>query len=190
MGIEEAPDSTSGTPPPLSVNKENIQDIVASLIPSLKRELREAPWWTDVNDGVKHRLEFVVDNIWYVGVLFKQAFFNLFLLEANRRYINNETCHSNSIASYMAAQLNLAVSEEAYRCGVIPTRAALGLCDGETADESIKPYDADVMSCMFLCNKIELLEKASLLSANTSYISPQSIFECFHSVSYSKSTQK
>ena len=61
------------------------------------------------------------------------------------------------MASYFSTLMGMRISEEAYQCGLLPTRAVLNLYD------YLQPNDADVAACLMLCHKIEVLEKSGML---------------------------
>ena len=71
--------------------------------------------------------------------------------------LENKTLN-NPMAGYLSSMLGMRIPEEAYQCGKLPTRAVLDLYD------YVDPTDSDVAACMFLCNKIEVLERAGMLN--------------------------
>lgn len=165
------------------------QHIIIGLLPSIRQELKSVSWWDDVHEDIKTHIEFIVANLWHLGVLFKSTFFNIFWLETNRRYLNNAQQHGLGLATYMVSHLHLAVSDEVYQCGLIATRAALGICDSTTVNDAIRPNDADVMICIFLCKIIDRLQETSLLDLYCP-VSARDIADCFTALATPKRTSK
>lgn len=128
-----------------------------AVIHSLKREFIKASWWDEVQDDVKTRLSWLVEHIDEIGSLFTLSFMSLFRWEFERRKLEGDLV-TNLTASYVATLMGMRISEEAYQCGLVPTRACLNLYD------YIEPNDADVAACLMFCQKVEALEKAGILS--------------------------
>lgn len=124
---------------------------------SLKTEIVKLEWWDEVQDDVKARLGWIIDHVDVAGSFFCQTFLMLFRWEFERRRIEKKNPH-NPMAGYLSSMLGMRIPEEAYQCGMLPTRAVLDLYD------YIEPTDSDVAACMFLCNKIEALERAGMLA--------------------------
>lgn len=128
-----------------------------AVINSLKREFIKANWWDEVQEDVKSRLSWQVEHVEESGSLFALSFMSLFRWEYERRKMEGEQI-TNPMASYFATLIGMRISEEAYRCGILPTRACLNLYD------YVAPNDADVAACLMFCHKVEVLEKAGILS--------------------------
>ena len=126
-----------------------------AVIQSLKREFIKASWWDEVQDDVKTRLSWLVEHVDEVGSLFAHSFMSLFRWEFERRKLEGDRV---TMASYFSTLMGMRISEEAYQCGFVPTRACLSLYD------YIEPNDADVAACLMFCHKVEVLEKAGILS--------------------------
>lgn len=137
--------------------QESDKIVKQAVVMSLKQEFIKASWWDEVQDDVKTRLNWLVENIDRTGPLFARSFMSLFSWEFERRKTegNNVT---NPMASYFSTLMGMRISEEAYQCGLLPTRAVLNLYD------YVKPNDADVAACLMLCHKIEILEKSGMIS--------------------------
>lgn len=123
---------------------------------SLKRELMKASWWKEVHEDVKTRLDWLVDNVDKAGSLFARSYMSLFSWEFERRKLEGDSV-TNPMASYFSTLMGMRISEEAYQCGLLPTRAVLNLYD------YVQPTDADVAACLMLCHKIEVLEKSGMI---------------------------
>lgn len=126
---------------------------------ALNAEFKKADWWGEVQDDVRARLLWVMNNIEQIGLSFYQTFITFVRWEFERRKVEGSGI-KNPMTGYLTAILGMRISEEAYQCGRIPTRAVLDLYD------YIEPNDADVTACMFLCHKIETLQHVGLLVAN------------------------
>ncbi len=130
--------------------------VIQTVISSLKSEFKKADWWPEVQDDVRTRLEWIIDRIEQAGYFFSRTFMTLFRWEFERRQLEGKNV-TNPMAGYLTTLLGMRISEEAFQCGSLPTRAVLHLYD-YTA-----PNDADVTACMFLCHKIDTLTRAGLL---------------------------
>lgn len=126
------------------------------IVDSLKRELMKLEWWNEVQDDVKAKLEWVAINITEIGVYFANTFLTFFRWEYQRRKLENSNA-DNPLSGYLTAILGMRIPEEAFQCGKTPVRAVLNLYD------YVDPNDADVASCLFLCHKIEALQKLGFL---------------------------
>lgn len=127
-----------------------------AIIHSLKQSLMKASWWDEVQDDVKTRLDWLADRVVEVGPLFASTYMSLFRWEFERRRLEGETA-TNPMAAYLSALLGMRISQEAYECGLLPTRAILNLYD------YLRPNDADVAACLMFCNKVEILEKSGII---------------------------
>ncbi len=132
-----------------------------AIVNSLKRELVRTESWNDVQDDVKARLEWIVNRIDKVGTLFARSYMTLFRWEYERRKLEGKHL-KNPLTGYLSTLLGMQITEEAFQCGSVPTRAILSLYD------YVEPNDADVTACLFLCNKIEILEKMGALKHDNS----------------------
>lgn len=141
----------------MSQESESEKNVQRTIIASLKREFIKASWWDEVQDDVKTRLNWLVDHIEQVGSLFARSFMSLFRWEFERRRLEGKKA-TNPMASYFSTLLGMRLSEEAYQCGLLPTRAVLDLYD------FVRPTDADVAACLMFCHKVEILEKAGMLT--------------------------
>ncbi len=128
-----------------------------AIINSLKREFVKASWWEEVQDDVKSRLSWLVEHIEETGSLFAHTFMSLFRWEFERRKLEGSRV-INPMTSYFSTLIGMRISEEAYQCGLLPVRACLSLYD------YVEPNDADVAACLMFCHKVEVLEKAGMLS--------------------------
>jgi hypothetical protein len=127
-----------------------------AIVTSLKRELMRASWWNEVQEDVKTRLDWSVDHVEEIGSLFAKTFMSLFRWEYERRKLDGKDATS-PMASYFSTLMGMRISEEAYQCGILPTRAILDLYD------YVDPNDADVAACLMYCHKVEILEKSGIL---------------------------
>lgn len=134
--------------------------IIRAIIHSLKQEFIKTIWWGEVQDDVKTRLNWLVEHIEEAGSLFAHSFMTLLRWEFERRKLEG-TNVVNPMASYFSTLMGMRISEEAYQCGLLPTRACLNLYD------YVEPNDADVAACLMFCHKVEVLEKSNMLSMNT-----------------------
>lgn len=141
--------------------QESDKIVRQAIITSLKRELIKASWWEEAHDDVKTRLGWVVDRIDKAGISFARSYMSLFSWEYERRKLEGSNV-TNPMASYFSTLMGMRISEEAYQCGLLPTRAVLNLYD------YLEPNDADVAACLMLCHKIEVLEKSGMISMNES----------------------
>jgi len=135
----------------------NRSKLIKTVETGLKKEFKKSDWWPQVQEDVRTRLEWVVNNLDKSGVIFRNAYMSLFKWEHERRKLEGESSNINPMAGYISTILGMKISEETYQCGVLPTRAVLNLYD------YIQPNDADVTACMFLCNRVEYLEKIGII---------------------------
>ena len=141
------------------MSQESDKIVQQAIITSLKREFIKASWWEEVQEDVKTRLNWLVEHVDEVGSLFARSFMSLFCWEYERRKLEG-TVVTNPMASYFSTLMGMRISEEAYQCGLLPTRAVLSLYD------YVQPNDADVAACLMFCHKIEVLEKSGMLVMN------------------------
>lgn len=127
-----------------------------AIIDSLKKEFLKTSWWGEVQEDVRTRLDWLVEHVDQAGSIFAQTFMSLFRWEFERRKIEGKNV-TNPMASYFSTLMGMRITEEAYQCGLLPTRALLDLYD------FVRPNDADVAACLFFCHKVEILEKAGML---------------------------
>lgn len=159
---------------------QKYQPLLTSIIPVLKEELATSPWWQDAHEEVKEKLFDLIDNVLYLGLLFKNSFFYLFWLEVVRRRLKPHSNSPNVLAFYMASILNVGISDEVYQCAKLPTKNVLGI-----DDLFFEPNDADVMSCIYLHNRLDLLSKVQLLLAPEK-VSEKAVLEAFYSIDFAK----
>lgn len=136
---------------------ESEKNVRRAIVDSLKREFLKAKWWNEVQGDVKNRLNWMVEHIQEAGPRFTHSFMSLFRWEFERRKLEGEDV-VNPLASYFSTLMGMRISEEAYQCGFLPTRACLNLYD------FLEPNDADVAACLMFCHKVEILEKTGMLS--------------------------
>lgn len=137
------------------------ESIQQAIVDTLKREFIKARWWDEVQEDVKTRLGFLVEHVDKTGPLFMRSFMSLLRWEYKRRQLEGQNVTS-PMASYFSTLLGMRISEEAYQCGLMPTRSCLNLYD------YIEPNDADVSACFMFCHKVEILEKAGMLEFDES----------------------
>ena len=130
-----------------------------AIIASIKSELMKIDWWDEVQDDVRARLEWIINHVEHLGTLFARTYMTLFRWEFERRRLTAKKLN-NPYAGYVASLLGMRISEEAYQCGLLPTRSVLDLYD------YVQPSDSDVAACLFLCHKIEVLETMGALVHN------------------------
>lgn len=135
---------------------ESQKAVKQAIVASIKREFIKANWWGEVQEDVKTRLNWLVDHIDEVGSLFTRSFMSLLRWEFERRRRDGERV-TNPMTGYLSTLMGMRISEEAYQCGLLPTRAVLNLYD------FIQPNDADVAACLMYCHKVEILEKSGML---------------------------
>lgn len=164
--------------------RESKKVVINTIISSLKTEFIQADWWSDVQGDVRTRLEWVIDHIEQAGFFFCHTFMTLFRWEFHRRRIEGQNV-KNPMAGYLTVLLKMRISEEAFQCGSLPTRAVLDLYDYVT------PNDADVTACMFLCHKIETFQQAGLLLAQEDQlgVTDDELIKVFQIAQKKKSTQ-
>lgn len=143
------------------MSKESDKVVQQAIVESLKREFIKAGWWEEVQDDVKTRLNWLVEHIDEVGSIFARSYMSLFCWEFERRKLEGHNV-TNPMASYFSTLMGMRISEEAYQCGLLPTRAVLNLYD------YLEPNDADVAACLMFCHKVEILEKSGMISMNES----------------------
>ncbi len=127
-----------------------------AIISALKREFIKASWWDEVQEDVKTRLNWLVEHIEDLGSIFAHSYMSLFRWEFDRRRLEGKNVTS-PMASYFSTLMGMRISEEAYQCGLLPTRAMLDLYD------FVQPNDADVAACLMYCHKVEVLEKSGMI---------------------------
>lgn len=141
------------------MSQESDKLVRQAVITSLKQEFIKANWWGEVQEDVKTRLNWLVEHVDDVGLLFVRSFMSLFCWEFERRKLEGNNL-PNPMASYFSTLMGMRISEEAYQCGLLPARAVLNLYD------YLEPNDADVAACLMFCHKIEILEKSGMLIMN------------------------
>jgi hypothetical protein len=124
---------------------------------ALRLDLQRQEVWPHVQDSVKDRLEWIFTNIEAVGTCFSHTFMALFRLQYESRKIAGVS-FTHPVNGILLNALGMPISEEAFQCGILATRATLDLYD------FISPTDADVAICLYLCQKIDLLEKHEALT--------------------------
>jgi len=137
----------------------NDEEVRKAIIYSLKSEMMKIEWWDEVQEDVKTRLEWIINHINPIGTLFTRSYMTLFRWEFERRRLDGENI-TNPFAGYVSTLMGMRISEEAYQCGILPTRATLDLYD------YVDPNDSDVAACLYLCHKIEVLEQMGALQHN------------------------
>ncbi len=136
------------------MSEKIVQQVIVN---SLKQEFIKASWWEEVQEDVKARLNWLVEHVDEAGSIFAHSFMSLLRWEFEQRKIDGKHVPS-PMASYFSTLMGMRISEEAYQCGLLPTRACLNLYD------YIKPNDADVAACLMFCHKVEILEKSGMLT--------------------------
>lgn len=149
------------------MSQEAKKIVQRAIIDSLKQEFIKASWWDEVQDDVKTRLNWLVEHVEEAGSPFANSFMTLLRWEFERRKLEG-TNAVNPMASYFSTLMGMRISEEAYQCGFLPTRACLNLYD------YVEPNDADVAACLLFCHKVEVLEKANILSMNATELTSPS----------------
>lgn len=130
--------------------------VIDAMKASLVNQIRTAEWAKNIQDNVKEKILWIINNIETVGLSFQKTFITLFKWEQLRRKVQEIT--STPIGTLLNP-FPIRLSEETYQCGKLPTRAVLDLYD------YVNPNDADVAACIFLCKKIEAFEQISFLQA-------------------------
>lgn len=126
------------------------------LINSIKQDIIKIEWFNEVQDDVKTSLDWIIDNIDEIGSYFSSTYMSIFRWEYERRSLKKQL--TNPMAGVLSVLLGMHISEEAFLCGKLPTRVMLDLYD------YIEPTDADVAICLYLCHKIDTLEKSGALT--------------------------
>jgi len=118
---------------------------------TLRKILKQATWWNLVQDEVKKKVGFVLDNFDVLAPVFKDTFTNLFKYESMRRSLEKKSIHLGTPGVLFGSSMN----EEVYQSGKIPTRVLLNLNDW------VEPNEADVQVCFAICNHLEYLSETS-----------------------------
>jgi len=139
---------------------ESEKAVQQAIIASIKREFIKASWWDEVQEDVKTRLNYLVDNVDKIGALFTYSFMSVFSWEFERRRLEGNKTVTSPSAAYFSTLMGMRISEEAYQCGLLPTRAMLDLYD------FVQPNDADVAACLMFCYKVEMLQKSGMLEVD------------------------
>lgn len=127
---------------------------------TLLSSLQKMQWWKSVQPEVKEQLRNIVSNIAQLGVKFASTYFALFQWQSLQRKIQGKEYNRHSSIN-IATMNSMAISEEMFQCGKLPTRVLLDLND------FILPNEADVTACVYLCNKIDFLNQTGLLNSRT-----------------------
>lgn len=138
------------------MSQESEKAVQTAIVASIKKAFVGTKWWGDVQEDVRTRLEWIVDHITTMGSLFGRTYMLLFRWQYERRRVENKSVN-HPMASYLSSILGMQISEEAFQCGHLPTRAVLDLYD------YVEPNDADVAACLFLCHQVEILQKTGML---------------------------
>lgn len=136
-----------------SKSEKMVQD---AIIASIKKEFVQTKWWGEVQEDVRTRLGWIVENIHTLGPLFAFTYMGLFRWQYECRRAEGKNVNS-PMASYLSSIVGMRISEEAFQCGHMPTRAILDLYD------YVEPNDSDVAACLFLCHQVEILQKTGML---------------------------
>ena len=120
---------------------------------SLKRSHKDILWWDLVQEEVKQALNFIIDNVSWMGIPFRDAFIHLFSYEHCSRLLYDEALDPTDSSSFFGQIF----PEECYQSGRLPVKIILKL------DEWVEPNEADVRICMTLSQQIDALEKAGIL---------------------------
>ena len=126
------------------------------LINSIKQDIIKIEWFSEVQDDVKNSLDWIIDNIDEIGSYFSSTFMAIFRWEYERRSLKKQL--TSPMAGVLSVLLGMHISEEAFLCGKLPTRVMLDLYD------YVEPTDSDVAICLYLCHKIDTLEKSGALT--------------------------
>ena len=129
---------------------------MSAISAALKVELQRQEIWAQVQDSVKDRLEWVLNNVEQIGTCFAHTFMAIFRLQYENRKIEGKS-FTHPINGILLNALGMPISEEAYQCGILATRTTLDLYD------YLSPTDVDVAICLYLCQKIDVLEKHEAL---------------------------
>lgn len=121
-------------------------------IAAIKKSLLRADWWQFVQPDVKHRLEFVVDNLLSLGSLFRDSFVSAFKYEHAVRVLEGRELRPDK----PGAMFGRAMTDECYHSAIPATKLLLNLNDW------VKPNDADIQACMHVCQQIDTLEQTGL----------------------------
>ena len=139
------------------MSHESDKVVQKALTASIKKAFIGTKWWDEVQEDVRTRLEWIVDNITTLGSLFAFTYMSLFRWQYECRRAEGKSVN-HPMASYLSSIMGMRISEEAFQCGHLPTRAVLDLYD------YVEPNDADVAACLFLCHQVEVLQKTGMLS--------------------------
>jgi hypothetical protein len=153
---------SEGQKPAMTPDERSVQ--IARAIKGLRRALHTAFWWNLVQDEVKQRLEVTVDNLAVLGPAFRDAFVAGFRYEYVRRNVEGQSLPSET----PGALFGEVMSEEAFQCGIEPTKLVLYLSSWT------EPNDADVQACMTVCHHIDEMQEKGLVAPSPS---PSSLFE-------------
>ena len=136
--------------------REMDKSVRDTLVASIKTAFLGVKWWNEVQEDVRTRLEWIIDHIQSLGPLFAFTYMALFRWQYESRRIEGKKTN-HPMASYLSTILGMRISEEAFQCGHLPTRAVLDLYD------YLEPTDSDVAACLFLCHQVEILQKTGML---------------------------
>ncbi len=139
-------------------------EVSRAIINALKKEFTKKDWWPEVQEDVQTKIGWIIDHIQTMGVAFSKTYFSLFRWELERRQLEGQS--SRILPGNLENTPGMRISEEAYQCGILPTRAVLDLYD------FTRPNDADVTACMYLCNKIKLLKQLNLIPLEENFSTP------------------
>lgn len=142
--------------PQNNMSKHDDDVLKKAIVHSIKSEMMKIEWWEEVQEDVRTRLEWIINRIDSIGTLFARSYMSLFRWEFERRKLEGQNI-TNPLAGYVSTLMGMRISEEAYQCGTLPTRSILDLYD------YVQPNDSDVAACLFLCHKIEILERMGAL---------------------------
>lgn len=135
----------------------------------IKKSLTSATWWQHVQPEIRDRLDFVIDNLLTLGILFRDAFVNSFKYTHASRLLKGTAIRSDK----PGALFGRSMSEECYRSGMQCTQSILDLSDWT------KPNDADVQACMYICQYVDGLEQLGFFGTVTGTTNIETIMDEF-----------
>lgn len=129
-------------------------------IKTIKKSLTSTTWWQHVQPEVRKRLDFVIENLQPLGILFRDSFVSSFKYAHAFRVVNEVAINNDKPGALFGRNL----TEECYHSGIHSTRLLLDIADWT------QPNDADVQACMHICQCIDSLEKTDFFKTETENI--------------------
>jgi len=120
----------------------------------LRKALKNANWWSVVQNEIKEQLDLLLNNFGLLGPPFREALTSAFKYENMYRMLSKQANKMN----HPSALFGPAMSDECYQSGKEALRTLLHLQDWT------EPNEADVQACITICNQ---LEKIEILSGTT-----------------------